>query len=167
MKLPLASPSDSAAPESSSSVREPITRYRPNLREDDPLLRARTTNWSRALRHGQCSRAPAPITNLRQVVAMLADVELVTLHRRPVSRARLLYLIGKGDALGPQRPSDDPTDDCAYDDALDPTQSSHPSDEKQPNNRICRFRAARSNFRCASVLSPLANRPERIRVLGL
>ena len=34
----------SAAPDSNSSVPEAVTRYSPNLREDDPLLRARTTD---------------------------------------------------------------------------------------------------------------------------
>src|SRR3984893_15570744 len=42
-----------------------------------------------------CSQVPAPVADLRQVVAMLADIELVTLHGRPVTRRRLLHLIAE------------------------------------------------------------------------
>src|SRR6204780_5678028 len=46
---------------------------------------------------GQASRSgrPAPVANLRQVVAMLADVELVAFHIGPISRRRLLDLIAQ------------------------------------------------------------------------
>src|ERR1700720_1353957 len=46
---------------------------------------------------GQASRSgrPAPVANLRQVVAMLADVELVAFHIGPIPRRRLLDLIAQ------------------------------------------------------------------------
>src|SRR5665213_2106506 len=43
--------------------------------------------------HG--SYAPAPVTDLRHVLAVLAYVEFVTLHGAPVARRRLLYLIAE------------------------------------------------------------------------
>jgi hypothetical protein len=46
-KLPLASPIDPAIPERRVSVREGLTRYRPNFSEDEPLLRARVINSDR------------------------------------------------------------------------------------------------------------------------
>src|ERR1700730_1784128 len=42
-----------------------------------------------------CSQVPAPVADLRHVVAMLADIELVTLHGRPVTRRRRLHLIAE------------------------------------------------------------------------
>src|SRR3984893_13495754 len=42
-----------------------------------------------------CSQVPAPVADLRHVIAMLADIELVTLHGRPVTRRRLLHLIAE------------------------------------------------------------------------
>src|SRR5271167_3402659 len=41
------------------------------------------------------SRAPAPVAYLRHILAVLADVELVSLHGRPVPRRRGLYLIAE------------------------------------------------------------------------
>src|ERR1700723_1413287 len=50
--------------------------------------------WTRYVL-GQASRSgrPAPVANLRQVVAMLANVELVAFHIGPIPRRRLLDLI--------------------------------------------------------------------------
>src|ERR1700728_2726030 len=47
--------------------------------------------WGQASRSGR----PAPVANLRQVVAVLADVELVAFHVGPVPRRRLLDLIAQ------------------------------------------------------------------------
>src|SRR5271156_3960496 len=47
---------------------------------------------------GQASRSdrrPAPVANLRQVVAVLADVELMAFHVSPIPRRRLLDLIAQ------------------------------------------------------------------------
>src|SRR3984957_8355734 len=46
---------------------------------------------------GQASRSgrPAPVADLRQVVAMLADVELVAFHISPIPGRRLLDLIAQ------------------------------------------------------------------------
>src|ERR1700722_12039091 len=52
---------------------------------------------------GQASRSgrPAPVADLRQVVAMLTDVELVAFHVSPIPRSRLLNLIAQ-----PRNPPD-------------------------------------------------------------
>src|ERR1700683_2559941 len=42
-----------------------------------------------------CSRGPAPVADFRHVVAMLADIELMALHGRPVTRGRLVSLIAE------------------------------------------------------------------------
>src|SRR6266568_9166749 len=44
------------------------------------------------LRQRRMSRAPTPVANLRHVVAMLADVELVPLDRRPVTCCCVFHL---------------------------------------------------------------------------
>lgn len=66
---PFFSPIDSASPESSISVREDATRYKPNLSEDEPLFSASTFKSGRgsvgplpgpglALMGSSASRAP-------------------------------------------------------------------------------------------------------------
>src|ERR1700733_14698125 len=47
--------------------------------------------WGQASRSGR----PAPVANLRQVVAMFADIELVAFHIGPIPRRRLLDLIAQ------------------------------------------------------------------------
>src|ERR1700722_9553634 len=44
---------------------------------------------------GSFSRAPAPVADLRHVVAMLADVKLMPFHRGPVPRCRLFNLVAQ------------------------------------------------------------------------
>src|ERR1700720_1484806 len=69
----------------SISVRKERTRYNPNLSEEEPLFNASTINPGSAPVMPQipaetsCSQVPAPGADLRHVVAMLADIELVTL----------------------------------------------------------------------------------------
>src|ERR1700677_278292 len=90
------SPIDWASPESSTSVRDVPTRYNPNLSEEEPLFRASTFAPGSAsiMRVSDASRGrvPAPVADLRHVVAMLADIKLVTLHGGPVTRRRHLHL---------------------------------------------------------------------------
>src|SRR5580658_7601142 len=98
--LPPSSPIDSASPETSLSIRADPTRYNPNLSEEEPLFSASTFKSGRASvmpwsGGPSCSRRPAPVADLRHVVAMLADIELVTLHGGPVTRPRLLHLIAE------------------------------------------------------------------------
>ncbi len=93
--LPLLSPIDSASPEISLSIREDPTEYSPNLSEEEPLFSASTFNCGSASvmripAKTSRSRGPAPVTDFRHVLAMLADIELVALHRRPVPRGRLV-----------------------------------------------------------------------------
>src|ERR1700730_9368127 len=91
---------DSASPESSISVREDPTRYNPNLSEEEPLFSVRIFDPGSASvmpypAESTRSQVPAPVPDLRHVVAMLADIELVTLHGRPVTRCRRLHLIAE------------------------------------------------------------------------
>src|SRR6185437_507983 len=68
--------------------------------EEEPLFSASTFN-SRSASVMLCPaetprlRGPAPVAYFRHVVAMLADIELVTLHGRPVTRGRLVSLIAE------------------------------------------------------------------------
>jgi hypothetical protein len=94
----LLSPLDSASPESGVSIRDDPTQYKPNLSEEEPLLSASTFNCGSAsvMRFSAeipRSRNPPPVADLRHVVAMLADIELVTLHGGPEACRRLLHLI--------------------------------------------------------------------------
>src|SRR5665213_1563829 len=95
-------PIDSASPQSSISVRAKPTRYRPNLSEEEPLFRARIFTVSACAmsypvsKKTSCSQIPAPVANLRHVLAMLADIELVALHGRPVTRRRRLRVVAEG-----------------------------------------------------------------------
>src|SRR5580693_1446134 len=93
------SPIDSASPESSLSILEGPTPYNPNLRDEEPLFSASTFNWDLVyvMRFRQTSRSqgPVPVADLWHVVAMLADVKLVTLHCGPEARRRLLHLIAE------------------------------------------------------------------------
>src|SRR6202050_2087908 len=98
--LPPSLPIDSASPETSLSIRADPTRYNPNLSEEDPLFSARTFNSGsasvmRCPAEASRSRGPAPIADFRHVVAVLSDIELVALHRRPVTRGRFVELITK------------------------------------------------------------------------
>jgi hypothetical protein len=95
----LLSPIDSASPESNLSICNDRTPYNPNLRDEEPLFSASTFNWDLVyvMRFRQTSRSqgPAPVADLWHVVAMLADVKLVTLHCGPEARRRLLHLIAE------------------------------------------------------------------------
>ena len=93
--LPLLPPIDSASPETSLSIREDPTRYNPNLSDEEPLFSASTFNGGSAsvMRfppETSRSQGPAPVSDFRHVLAMLADIELVALHGRPVTRGRLV-----------------------------------------------------------------------------
>src|SRR5665213_67369 len=81
------SPIESASPESSVSVRDAPTRYKPNFREDEPLFSVRMIV---SLRDSVIALdLPLPVADLRHVVAMFADIELVALHRGPIEFHRL------------------------------------------------------------------------------
>src|SRR5437899_884955 len=71
-------------------------RYRPNLSDEEPLFSASTVEGD--LRIGSSLSAggsgrPAPILHLGQVLAVLADIELVLLHRAPVALGRFRHLV--------------------------------------------------------------------------
>src|SRR5271156_2290722 len=98
--LPLLSPIDSASPESSVSIRDDPTQYNPNLSEEEPLFSASTfssgsASVMRCLAETPRSRDPAPVADFRHVVAMLADIEFMALHGRPVTRGRLVSFIAE------------------------------------------------------------------------
>src|SRR5665213_2285012 len=98
--LPLLSPIESASPESSIPIREDPAQYNPNFSEEEPLFNASTINSGsapvmRCPPETSRSRGPAPVADFRHVVAMLADIELVAFHGRPVARGRLVSLIAK------------------------------------------------------------------------
>src|ERR1700733_9598211 len=93
-------PIDSASPETSLSVPAEPTRYNPNLSEEEPLFSARTFNSGsasvmRCPAEASLSGGPAPVANFRHVVAVLADIELMALHGRPVARGRPVELIAE------------------------------------------------------------------------
>src|SRR3984893_9845769 len=56
---------------------------------------AQPTRRRYVLEQASRSGRPAPVANLRQVVAMLADIELVAFHVGPIPRRRLLDLIAQ------------------------------------------------------------------------
>ena len=94
------SPINSASPESSLSIRDDPTQYNPNLSEEEPLFSASTfssgpASVMRCPAETSRSRVPAPVADFRHVVAMLADIELVAFHGRPVTRGRLVALIAE------------------------------------------------------------------------
>src|ERR1700733_11776363 len=96
--LPPSLPIDSASPETSLSIRADPTRYNPNLSEEEPLFSASTFNSDsasvmRCPAEAPRSRSPAPVADFRHVVPMLADIKLMALHGRPVTRGRLVSLI--------------------------------------------------------------------------
>src|SRR3984885_14285873 len=98
--LPFFSPIDSASPETSFSILEDPTQYNPNLSEEEPLFSASTFNCgvasiTRRPAKAPHSRGPAPVADLRHVVAMLAYIKLVALHGRPVTHGRLVSLIAE------------------------------------------------------------------------
>src|SRR5580704_6823069 len=98
--LPPSLPIDSASPESNISIREDRAQYNPNLSEEEPLFSASTFNsGSASVMHcpaeASLSHGPTPIADFRHVVTVLADIELVALHRRPVTRGRFVQLIAK------------------------------------------------------------------------
>src|SRR5580704_13335184 len=100
LHLVLLSPIDSASPESSLSILEGPTPYNPNLSEEEPLFSASTFNWDsvcvmRFPAKISRSQGPAPGADLWHVVAVLADVKLVTFHCGPEARRRLLHLIAE------------------------------------------------------------------------
>src|SRR5690606_23688093 len=88
---PLAAPIDSALPESSVSTVECLALYSPNLSDDEPLLSARTVRADRLavmeipVRRRRRSGSPLPVPHFGHVLAMLADVAPVTLHRALVT----------------------------------------------------------------------------------
>src|ERR1035438_4628858 len=92
------SPIAAHLPESRISVPADRTRYNPNLSEEEPLLSASTfepsaSAISRHLRKYRAHPEPAPVDDLRQILTVLAYVELVALHGRPITRCCLLHLI--------------------------------------------------------------------------
>src|ERR1700733_5063990 len=96
--LPSLSPIASAPPESSIPIREDPMQYNPNLSEEEPLFSASTFNSGsasvmRCPAETPRSRSPAPVADFRHVVPMLADIKLMALHGRPVTRGRLVSLI--------------------------------------------------------------------------
>src|SRR5665213_685723 len=100
MNLLSLSSKDSASPVSRTSTSADPTRYNPNLSDDEPLFSARIGNAgsTSVISHRMersNSQAPTPVADLRHVVAVLADIELVTLHHGPIPVARLLHLIGE------------------------------------------------------------------------
>src|ERR1700683_3661622 len=109
--LPPSLPIDSASPETSLSIPADPTRYNPNLSEEEPLFSASTCNGDSASimripRQTTRLQGPAPIADFRHVVAVLADIELMALHGRPVTRGRLVELIAEAwnttDGIPPQ-----------------------------------------------------------------
>jgi hypothetical protein len=86
------------SPESSNSACEDPTRYNPNLSEEEPLFSARIVSSDSVSVMRQPSRKYCAHKVQRQWrtygrSSMLADRELVTLHRRPVARRHRLHLI--------------------------------------------------------------------------
>ena len=93
-KLPLLPPIDSASPKSRFSTRDDPTHQSEFERGRTAVQRKYIQLWF-SVCHTLCggsarSRGPAPVTNFRHVFAMLTDIELVVLHRRPVPRGRLV-----------------------------------------------------------------------------